>query len=51
MEEEDGVQLLHGASASGQEKADIGGFAELAGCFHGLKDSERQVSIYIYLSS
>lgn len=43
MKVQDGVQLMSETFVSGEEKADIGGFAELAGCFHSLKDSERQV--------
>ncbi|KAL8151353.1 hypothetical protein V2J09_021161 [Rumex salicifolius] len=43
IKEEDGVEYMEGASVRGQEKDDIGGFAELAGCLHSLKDSERQI--------
>jgi DNA repair and recombination RAD54-like protein len=47
IEEEDGNQSTNISSQSAQETSDIGGFAEISGCLHKLKSSEKQV-VHIY---
>nr|DAD41242.1 TPA_asm: hypothetical protein HUJ06_015565 [Nelumbo nucifera] len=41
--EVEGVNSTHGVCHSGEGTSDIGGFAEIAGCLHKLKSSEKQL--------
>lgn len=42
--EVDDIESISEGNQSGQDAADIGGFAEISGCLHMLKSSQKQVA-------